>query len=405
MVLDNTYSMNGTKIADLRTAATTLVDILYGSNETVPNLWVGLVPFVQSVNVGNNHADWLVQAPAGPPSFPHLADRATPCDSADDSHSTPDTDRCEQLLANPATYGWNGTHYGGTGNDPTLPFYHSSYYDGGQTFGPAGIGWKGCVEARIRPDDGSDHTALAENPPSVRAFRPYFYPESRFDSGNEDNPWTTGTTNGDGGSSNLGRTASGPNIGCGQAIQHLTESKTTITTAINAMTVWQFGGTAIKLGLAWGWRTLSPEWAGLWDGDPNKPLAYDAPLMDKAIILLTDGEHFFWNWWSSHDDGGYTSHGRIEWGRLKDADGNPANSASEGVAELDRRLGILCEAIKAKGIKIYTIMLELSSTSLEPLFRNCATKPEWYFESPSSSQLEGVFQKIANELAQLRVAE
>lgn len=404
MVLDNTWSMNGTKIADLRDAANTLVNILYGAKETVPNLWVGLVPFVHSVNVGNNHADWLVQAPldglGNPPEFLHLAARAaagSPCDPSDDYEDTPNTNRCEQILTSPVDHG--------SGNDYTLPFYHASYYDGGTTFGPAGIGWKGCVEARIRPDDGSDYTAKAEDPPSVRGFRPYFYPESRYDAGSEDNPWTTGDTNKDGESTNSN--ARGPNIGCGQAIQPLTESKTTITNAINSMTVWQFGGTAIKLGLAWGWRAISPEWAGLWDGDPDKPLAYDAPLMDKAIILLTDGEHFFWNW-RSHDDDTYNSHGRMDWGRLHDADGNSITSTSSpgpGTAELDRRLGVLCEAIKAKGIKIYTIMLELSSSTLEPLFRGCATKPEWYFESPSSSDLDSVFQKIANELAQLRVAE
>jgi hypothetical protein len=405
MVLDNTFSMDGQKIADLRTAANSLVDILYGGQETVPNLWVGLVPFVHSVNIGNQHADWLVPAPAGPPSFPHLADRAIPCDPSDNTHSSPNTDRCEQLLADPATYGLNGT-------DPTLPFYHPNYYDGEKTFGPAGLKWKGCVEARIRPDDGSD---LNDDPPSVRAFRPYFYPESRYDSGLEDNPWTTGDTHKDGedGTTRDGR---GPNIGCADPILHLTQPKTTIKNAINAMKVWRYGGTAIKLGLAWGWRVISPRWKGLWDsGNPNLPLDYTEPLMDKAIILLTDGEHFFWNQGYrpgstnyTHEDQGYNSHGRIEWGRLHDASNNPITSSGAGVAELDRRLGILCQNIKdasGNGVRIYTIMLEISSASLEPLFQGCASQPEFYFESPSSSDLEGVFQAIANDLATLRIAQ
>ncbi|MBT6404824.1 MAG: Flp pilus assembly protein TadG, partial [Rhodospirillaceae bacterium] len=46
-----------------------------------------------------------------------------------------------------------------------------------------------------------------------------------------------------------------------------------------------------NLGLAWGWRVLSPAWQGLWGGaTPSElPLDYDTPLMDKVAIMLTDG--------------------------------------------------------------------------------------------------------------------
>lgn len=65
MVIDNTGSMadsaggSVSKINAAKTAANTLLDTLYGAgNNTVPNLWVGLVPFSQAVNVGSEHADW-----------------------------------------------------------------------------------------------------------------------------------------------------------------------------------------------------------------------------------------------------------------------------------------------------------------------------------------------------------
>lgn len=58
LVLDVTGSMAGTKIEALRNAATDLVDILYGDNETVDDLWIGIVPFSQSVNVGTDRTDW-----------------------------------------------------------------------------------------------------------------------------------------------------------------------------------------------------------------------------------------------------------------------------------------------------------------------------------------------------------
>jgi Flp pilus assembly protein TadG len=66
MVLDNTGSMNNpasssdstSKIDALKTAASDLVNILFG-NSTPSNLWVGLVPFSQAVDVGPTHTSWL----------------------------------------------------------------------------------------------------------------------------------------------------------------------------------------------------------------------------------------------------------------------------------------------------------------------------------------------------------
>ncbi|MBY0407903.1 MAG: hypothetical protein K2Q01_09445, partial [Rickettsiales bacterium] len=66
LIIDNTGSMANsaggsvTKIQAAKTAAITLLDVLYGTaNNTVPNLWVGLVPFSQAVNVGNTRTTWV----------------------------------------------------------------------------------------------------------------------------------------------------------------------------------------------------------------------------------------------------------------------------------------------------------------------------------------------------------
>ncbi|MDD2326150.1 MAG: pilus assembly protein TadG-related protein [Alphaproteobacteria bacterium] len=58
MVLDNTGSMNSSgKLGALKTAAKAMVDALYATGTN--NVWVGLVPFGQTVNIGTNHANWL----------------------------------------------------------------------------------------------------------------------------------------------------------------------------------------------------------------------------------------------------------------------------------------------------------------------------------------------------------
>jgi Flp pilus assembly protein TadG len=61
MVLDNTGSMSGVKIANLKSAATNLVDILEKETSSNADVKIGLVPFAEYVNVGasNINADWI----------------------------------------------------------------------------------------------------------------------------------------------------------------------------------------------------------------------------------------------------------------------------------------------------------------------------------------------------------
>ncbi len=46
----------------MKAAATNLVNIVYGDDETNTNLWAGVVPYITHVNVGNAHDDWLSEA-------------------------------------------------------------------------------------------------------------------------------------------------------------------------------------------------------------------------------------------------------------------------------------------------------------------------------------------------------
>ena len=90
-------------------------------------------------------------------------------------------------------------------------------------------------------------------------------------------------------------TARGPNLGCGSPITALTPSKATIKAALTAMGPVHRGGTTGNLGLTWGWRTLSPQWRGLWGGEtPNThPLDYGTAFMEKVVVILTDGNNQF----------------------------------------------------------------------------------------------------------------
>ena len=68
LVMDNTGSMwnsdtatnlAGTPFAAMRDAALNLIDIIYGEEEELDNVWVSLVPYVAAVNIGTSRTGWL----------------------------------------------------------------------------------------------------------------------------------------------------------------------------------------------------------------------------------------------------------------------------------------------------------------------------------------------------------
>lgn len=67
LVLDNTGSMSGSKIANLKTSAKALVDILDKDKSDYATLKMGIVPFSEYVNVGTAHgnAAWIDGLPGG----------------------------------------------------------------------------------------------------------------------------------------------------------------------------------------------------------------------------------------------------------------------------------------------------------------------------------------------------
>ena len=60
----------------------------------------------------------------------------------------------------------------------------------------------------------------------------------------------------------------------------------TVNAAIDSLK--GFGGTAGHIGTAWGWYTLSPQWAGVWPGQ-SAPSAYDKDRTVKVLVVMTDG--------------------------------------------------------------------------------------------------------------------
>lgn len=317
LVMDNTGSMrSGGKIGAMKAAAQELIDRLFDRRDWVENLWVSVVPFTATVNVGSGNIAWL--------------------------------------------------------NDATL-------FDG------SGTSWKGCVEARYR--DGRD---MNDDPPAEELWDAFFYPSA------DDNIWP-----GIDERNSAQNAGTGPNLGCGPAITPLTRNYSTITAAITEMQPWHRGGTMNHMGIAWGWRTISPLWQGLWTDVPsNLPLDYGDEDMSKVMIVLTDGENQFYNHNNPPDshESDYTAYGRTSEQRIGSSRNNSNN-------ELDDRTAELCNELKATDIIVYTITFRVSDSATLDLFEDCATSPGHYFNSPSNDELRATFRAIASQLSELRVAE
>ena len=165
-----------------------------------------------------------------------------------------------------------------------------------------------------------------------------------------------------------------PDYGCPETpMLPLTAEKSSIEAAIDALVA--FGNTRTDVGMVWGWRALSPRWRGVWPGDPTLPLDYNTPLMDKVAIIMTDGENTPW------------------------LTGDPLTQS-----ETNDQLLAECAAMKAEGIKIYTITFQAPAT-LDPIFQTCATTADMHFTSPTNADLENVFRIIGAELSNLRISE
>jgi len=185
--------------------------------------------------------------------------------------------------------------------------------------------------------------------------------------------------------------AAGPNLARPTLITPLTNVRSALIDDVNAMEAWCRGGTFSNVGMAWGWRGLSPEERF------EQGLPYSTPGYDKAAILMTDGVNGFYTLPGSPFISDYSAYGRVDDGRLA------TTSKSAAKATLNNRLLEVCDNMKAEGIVIYAITFALNDSSTKQLYENCASDPSKYFDSPDASDLEGAFQEIASQLRSLRI--
>lgn len=378
LVLDNSGSMAGTPLQDLKTATQNLTNVIFAGAEGNDKVRIGIVPFAGSVKLGPEvrDASWIDHDGESPVHFENFAEQKT-------RHTL---------------------------------------------FSQLGVEWAGCVEARPAPYDTNDATPTAGNPATL--FVPMFAPDEPDDVNDGGNsypnnylsdfggacptpeqvcvkyntrkqrcdqwgpkPLTPAVAQGrtckyDGGTP----TGAGPNAGCTtQPIMDLTSDRTAVTAAIDSMIA--SGTTNIGEGLMWGWRLLSPE------APYTTARSFHDVSNQKFIILMTDGQ----NTYNRYSNPNWTFYGAFGYG-VKERLGT-TNSSNAMLAQMNAKTLAACANAKAQGITVYTIAFRLESDPATlSLLSSCATSVDKAYRAGDGSALINTFQAIAREIAQLRIA-
>jgi len=385
LVLDVTGSMRfHGRLEALQDAAREAIDILLPESAAPSDrMLLNIVPYVTAVNIGRHRADWLAGLDAPPNNHP----------------------RGTAIFNN--RYIWSeaevpGEHCLGTGAtwDAALRTCHLGRREIWNRPGPCpgvrvgGIcyvadGWAGCVEER-----GRGVHELSDGTPAMMPFTPYYWPSW----GGVGNPGAeplynsylpvpvdeTRETNA---TSNMGR---GPNTGCPQnEITDWTNDRNHLLAAINDLVPWGRSGTMGHTGMAWGWRSLSPQWAGMWGGTPA-PRPYDPDEVEKIVIFMTDGINQFFARDAPPGESDYTALGFYS--------DNPGVDIDNDQDFLDGRQQQLCSEMKGLGIEIFTIGFDLErfekGIQARQMLERCASSPRHFYDTDTAS-IEGAFDEIA----------
>lgn len=156
----------------------------------------------------------------------------------------------------------------------------------------------------------------------------------------------------------------------------LSDDKNLIKRTVNS---WTAGGsTAGQLGAAWAGYLISPRWTSIWPG-ASAPAPYNDGRTMKVAILMTDG---IYNTVSGYSDG--NDYGAIA-------------GQSQALAQ------DTCDAMRAKGITIYTIGFAAPNASKDAL-RRCAGDASKFYDAQDGAGLAAAFRAIAEEINNLRLS-
>ncbi len=153
-------------------------------------------------------------------------------------------------------------------------------------------------------------------------------------------------------------------------LTRLTNNRNEVINAINNLTARD--RTYIPAGLVWGWRLLSNS-IPFTDASPKEN------AISKVLILMTDGANTISPSYPLHD-------------RYRKKEANKITKE-------------LCENIKDDDIILYTIAFDVSNKKIKKILKKCAGNGGEYFDAEDGDELLESFEKIADNLKNLRISK
>lgn len=190
----------------------------------------------------------------------------------------------------------------------------------------------------------------------------------------------------------VGRNYASANNPClGSELIALETDKTDLKNAVDALQA--SGSTAGQIGIAWGWYVLSRDF-GLWSGS-SQPAAYGADQVNKIAVIMTDGAFN-----TGYCRGVIARDSGTGSGSTNDkinCDATNGSSAEQAVQ--------LCEAMKAKGITIYTVGFDIEDESgAQEVMTDCATSPAHAYLAATGAELKAAFREIGQKMTSIRIS-
>ncbi len=396
LVLDNSGSMAGSKLASLKDAAGQLVDDLFSSSaqgSDGPAVQMSIVPFAASVNVGANYksAAWMDTTGA-----------------AKYHHENFDWSTLSGASFNASDHTWSKSG---------VKLTRFWLYDQMKT------AWGGCVEARpypynvnnAGPDPAKPDTLFvpmfAPDEPDTTSYYNRYYNDYLND--NVSSGWTRDkygkwqyTSPSDAQrQANMTKYTSrpsggdgGPNESCtSDSLLPMTSNERDIKQKINEL--WANGNTDVPEGAAWGLHTLTP-------GSPfDGPRDFGSQGNIKAMVVMTDGENTY-SLLNSMNGSTYAAYGYAAAKHVYDG----TIEASGFTNAMDQHLLQVCQTAKDQQVMVFTIAFDVTDgSSIKTMLKECASKDtasggKLYFDVKNDgTSLKQAFGAIGSKISALRL--
>ncbi len=350
LVLDNTGSMAGSKLASLKKSARILVKALM-REKVNKHTKIAVIPFADYVNIGLKH-----RKEPGVYVKPDYTVTKTHPGGRRCYNTYPNSTR--KCKTTGGSSGYWGTCYGTRVNDGVTTSYSYSCKKGKSSGKKTCTGSKGRAVKKCR------------SYPTTYSYKKYKWYGCV---GSRNNPLDT---------LDSGYKTKVPGLlasynNCKPAeLTRLTNNRSVVLGALSNMKA--DGYTYIPTGLLWGWRAIS-KGIPFADGAPYGKTRAEKKKYRKVIVLMSDGVNTKSPTYPEH----------------KGRDTKKANKLTEK----------LCQNIKKKDITVYTIAFEVKNSTVRKLLEACAGNGGQYFNAKNSKELKVAFQDIAMALMNLRLTK